>query len=151
MKEIHHELEKWLLSQWETLLNLSGIDPNDHFIESGGNSILALRLANRLNEKLGVHIQPVMVLTVDTVASQADVLISNFEQEVRAAFGAQDGFNQKVSQEKKREQATSIPASSSEQVIPTAADSIIQDLDQLSEDEIERLLGEDSKEGGSDS
>ncbi len=48
-------LEHRIAAHWRELLGIELVRPGDHFIELGGNSMLATMLANRLEQELGVR------------------------------------------------------------------------------------------------
>lgn len=44
---------------WRELLGVGVLRPEDHFLEVGGNSLMATMLANRIEEELGVQLSMV--------------------------------------------------------------------------------------------
>ncbi|WP_376770613.1 phosphopantetheine-binding protein [Lentzea indica] len=56
---------------WREVLGVPGADPADNFIDSGGNSILAIQLASRLRERLAIDLGPTDVLLADSLAELA--------------------------------------------------------------------------------
>ena len=57
---------------WREVLGVPGADPADNFIDSGGNSILAIQLASRLRERLAIDLGPTDVLLADSLAELAE-------------------------------------------------------------------------------
>ncbi|MFS8097174.1 non-ribosomal peptide synthetase [Lentzea alba] len=57
---------------WREVLGVPSADPADNFIDSGGNSILAIQLASRLRERLAIDLGPTDVLLADSLAELAD-------------------------------------------------------------------------------
>jgi acyl carrier protein len=51
----HPSLEQQLAGYWRELLGVESVALGDHFIELGGNSLLATTLANRIEDELGVR------------------------------------------------------------------------------------------------
>jgi len=56
---------------WESLLGITGIGRDDRFLDLGGHSLIAMRVASRLQTELGVSISLRTALTHPTVASLA--------------------------------------------------------------------------------
>jgi len=56
---------------WESLLGITGIGRDDRFLDLGGHSLIAMRVASRLQTELGVSIGLQTALTHPTVASLA--------------------------------------------------------------------------------
>ncbi|WP_223752358.1 phosphopantetheine-binding protein [Myxococcus sp. RHSTA-1-4] len=48
-----------LSGYWRELLGVDALRPEDHFLEVGGNSLMATMLANRIEEELGVQLSMV--------------------------------------------------------------------------------------------
>ncbi|MBN1204912.1 MAG: hypothetical protein JXB05_08305 [Myxococcaceae bacterium] len=48
-------MQQRLSRHWRELLGIEVIKQGDHFLELGGNSMLATLLANRLEDELGIH------------------------------------------------------------------------------------------------
>jgi amino acid adenylation domain-containing protein len=57
---------------WQEVLGVPGADPADNFIDSGGNSILAIQLASRLRERLAIDLGPTDILLADSLAELAE-------------------------------------------------------------------------------
>ena len=64
-------IEQKLTAYWCELLGVEVVKPEDHFIQLGGNSLLATMLANRIEEDLGVR--PSMVELLNTLEQVAVV------------------------------------------------------------------------------
>ncbi|UVL58656.1 amino acid adenylation domain-containing protein [Pseudomonas sp. B21-035] len=56
-------LEQALVQIWSELLQRQGIDRNSHFFELGGHSILAVQVAARLRQQLGIEVMPTDLFT----------------------------------------------------------------------------------------
>lgn len=53
---------------WCEVLEVATAHPGDAFLDLGGNSILAVQLASRIGERLGVPLEPADVLLADSLA-----------------------------------------------------------------------------------
>ncbi|GEN05113.1 Phosphopantetheine attachment site [Myxococcus fulvus] len=58
-------LQDKLAAYWRELLGAEVVRQQDHFLEVGGNSLMATMLANRIEEELGVQLS--MVDLFDTL------------------------------------------------------------------------------------
>jgi amino acid adenylation domain-containing protein len=56
---------------WRDVLNTSRVGPDDNFLDLGGNSILAMQVAARIQQHLGPQIEPAEVLLADTLGALA--------------------------------------------------------------------------------
>ena len=76
-----NDLELKVCTIWSEILNVpkENIGIEDDFFRLGGNSILAIRLASRLNRDLGINIHVSLIFEHKTVAN----LIQSFERENR--------------------------------------------------------------------
>jgi surfactin family lipopeptide synthetase A len=66
-----NELERAIAAVWREVLGLERVGVHDNFFESGGSSLLIVKLHGRLNEALGTDV-PIMELfrhtTIDALA-----------------------------------------------------------------------------------
>jgi acyl carrier protein len=62
-------LQDRIAAHWRDLLEVDRVQPGDHFIELGGNSMLATMLANRIEQELGVR--PTVTDLFDTLHNVA--------------------------------------------------------------------------------
>jgi acyl carrier protein len=60
-------LEATLTDIWKDLLQIPQIGPDEHFLDLGGDSMLALRLKSRIRERLGVEPTAEMLFNCSTV------------------------------------------------------------------------------------
>ena len=65
-----------LAALWSELLDVTPIERDDSFFALGGHSIVAVRLARRIADALGIHVDAVDLLRNPTLAAQADLLAS---------------------------------------------------------------------------
>jgi len=67
-------IEDTLLSLWKEVLDTTDIAPNDIFLLIGGESITAVKLANRISETFGIHFAVLDVFDYPTIAGQAEAV-----------------------------------------------------------------------------
>lgn len=66
-------LVRQLAGYWRELLGTDVVKPEDHFLEMGGNSLMATMLANRIEEELGVQLSMVDLFnTLEHVAAACE-------------------------------------------------------------------------------
>lgn len=70
-------LERKILEIWKSELKMSGIGLNDNFFDMGGNSILLITLADRINRTLGKKIDLINYFQYSTVKSFCSFLFKN--------------------------------------------------------------------------
>ncbi|RKH40143.1 phosphopantetheine-binding protein [Corallococcus sicarius] len=69
------DMERKLAGWWRELLGVEVVHPEDHFLELGGNSLMATVLANRIEKELGVELSMVdLFTTLRDVASLCEEL-----------------------------------------------------------------------------
>jgi acyl-CoA synthetase (AMP-forming)/AMP-acid ligase II len=73
-------LERWLADLWCAVMGLKEVGTHDHFAELGGNSVQAAQLANRLQQRLGAIVPPVVLFEAPTIAELARYLVANYPQ-----------------------------------------------------------------------
>jgi acyl carrier protein len=62
------ELQKALVSMWESMLEIRGLGIEDNFFELGGHSLLLTRLISRLNRERGISLPMEQAFEVATIA-----------------------------------------------------------------------------------
>jgi thioesterase domain-containing protein/acyl carrier protein len=72
-----NEIEKTLVSIWEEVLHVQGIGVEDNFFECGGNSLLAVELAKKLNKTFNQSILLSDIATASSIEKQASLLQKN--------------------------------------------------------------------------
>ncbi len=70
-------VEKYLAGVWSEILGVPAIGRDDNFFECGGDSLLGLRMANRLRKACGENISLVAIFEAPTVAALARFLETN--------------------------------------------------------------------------
>jgi acyl carrier protein len=73
----HDSLETQILAIWEELLGVSNININDDFIELGGDSLVAIRIANRIKSTFGIRISGLDIMDLSTIPN----LINNLKKQ----------------------------------------------------------------------
>ncbi|WP_434300798.1 phosphopantetheine-binding protein [Corallococcus exiguus] len=69
------DTEAKLASWWKELLGVEVVRPEDHFLEIGGNSLMATVLSNRIESELGVEVSMAELFnTLRAVATLCDEL-----------------------------------------------------------------------------
>ena len=84
-------LEKRLAALWSEILGIPNIGLENNFFESGGDSLLGLRMVNRLRESLGEHVSLVVVFEAPTIQALARVLESHYARAVEKLCGLSTG------------------------------------------------------------
>lgn len=96
------DVTEFLLESWQELLGEPDVCGDSDFFELGGESLLAVRLTERLHRRFGVRIPPTQLFdtpTVDTLAAvvrgadapPTDLVADLVEEIARAAEGRGDG------------------------------------------------------------
>lgn len=68
------EIEERVVALWQELLGVARVGVDDHFLELGGDSLLASRFRARIRERWGVDIDPQEMLVRATPAAIAQLL-----------------------------------------------------------------------------
>jgi acyl carrier protein len=72
--EAQSAVEKQLVPLWQDLLQLSQVSRYENFFESGGNSLLAIRLLTRMREQFDVEIPVSMIFEMPVLANMASYI-----------------------------------------------------------------------------
>jgi acyl carrier protein len=59
---------------WREVLGVATLEPNDEFLTLGGDSLIAVRIAAKLRQRLGCDVAPDALFREGTVAGLARVL-----------------------------------------------------------------------------
>ena len=68
------ETEQRLLELWRALLKTENISTGDNFFDMGGNSILAINLANSVSKEFNVALKSLMIFEYPTIKDQSEFL-----------------------------------------------------------------------------
>ncbi|KZN35318.1 hypothetical protein N480_19225 [Pseudoalteromonas luteoviolacea S2607] len=72
-----NELEKWVLTQWQTLLGSEDICIHDEFLSVGGNSLAAMKVLSAINEEFSVSLTLKEFIEQATVANISKVVLNS--------------------------------------------------------------------------
>lgn len=78
--------EEALMAIWQGLLGTDGIGVHDNFFESGGDSLLAVRMASRINAAFGTRLSPRALFERPTVAETARQVEEQILSELEASL-----------------------------------------------------------------
>ncbi len=84
-------LEKQLVEIWEQILGVEPIGISDDFFEIGGDSLLAVRATNRVQELIGRSVRAVVLWEAPTIAELAELLQVTDEMNGAAGIGPENG------------------------------------------------------------
>ena len=73
------ETEQRLLELWRALLKTENISTGDNFFDMGGNSILAINLANSVSKEFNVALKSLMIFEYPTIKDQSEFLSGHKE------------------------------------------------------------------------
>jgi hypothetical protein len=68
------EYEKKLVDLWRALLKIEHISIGDNFFDVGGNSILAINLANQVSKEFSQPVKALMIFEYPTIKDQSEFL-----------------------------------------------------------------------------
>ncbi len=144
-------LETEMAESWSAILRIEGIGVHDNFFELGGDSLQATILLNRLEENLGEGVPGHVLFQVQTINDLANYLREHCPDAVRRRYPdeavAPDGEPGDASPSRKVANAggdVSIPRLARDR----QAEDLLARLDELSDEEVESLLGEAAGDGG---
>ena len=154
------KLEADIAQSWSALLRLDPIGVHDNFFELGGDSLQATILLNGLQEHLGEAVPGHVLFQVQTVADLAAHLQSQCSDAVRRRYPAEDvrdasaapsGLLVPDSPDSRRGSGDAIAVANAP-AIPRLtrdhqAEQLLARLDALSDEEVQRLLGQTMTEG----
>jgi amino acid adenylation domain-containing protein len=65
-------MQQMLVEVWEEVLGITGVQPQDNFYELGGHSLLATEVAQRMEKRTGIRVQPAVLVfqSLGQVAAQ---------------------------------------------------------------------------------
>src|SRR5207248_11691324 len=68
-------LERAIANVWEQVLGVSGVGVHESLLSLGGDSLVAVRIASRLDEMFGVSIHPKQLLADTTTIEQMSIVL----------------------------------------------------------------------------
>jgi len=71
------ELERWLADVWASVLDLDAVGIDDRFLDLGGDSLGAMRIASHVLARWRLDLSPTEILEADTVAEMAAVMLDH--------------------------------------------------------------------------
>ncbi len=140
-------VETDLVQSWSTILRIEGIGIHDNFFELGGDSLQAMILLNRLEEHLGERVPGHVLFQVQTINDLANYLREHCPEAVRRLYPDEAvapgdkpaaGPTPDAAQDGSPGGEVSIPRLARDQ----QADDLLARLDELSDEEVESLLGQ---------
>lgn len=72
VKSTRNKVEEQIASIWKEVLGIEHVGINESFFDIGGNSLLIIKLQNKLNKLLGVDISVAKIFSYNTVSMLAD-------------------------------------------------------------------------------
>ena len=135
-------LETAMIQAWSEILQLDGIGIYDNFFELGGDSLQATILLNHLQQELGQSVPGHALFQVQTVNDLAEYLRTHCRDAVQRRYP-----NEVLSPDQTPAVATDGPASIPRLTRDQKADELLTRLDDLSDEEIELLLGQAATDG----
>ena len=132
-------LEETLAESWSAVLRIDRVGVHDNFLELGGDSLQATILLNRLQDQLGEAVPGHMLFHAQTIDDLAKYLRQHFPDAVRRQHPDEvvaDGDGHAAAQ------LSAIPRLARQQ----QAEDLLARLDELSDEEVESLLGEAAAE-----
>jgi len=82
VNQLQLENELWVAAIWSEILGLKEIDRLDNFFESGGNSMLAVKMMSEIEKIIGVRLPLAVLLKNATVAQLTERILSADEDEL---------------------------------------------------------------------
>lgn len=80
------ELERALMQIWSELLELDQIGRSQDFFELGGDSLMAVRVCDSIQQRLGVRVAAYPLFKLPTIAAQAQLLSDIREERHKSAI-----------------------------------------------------------------
>ncbi len=85
------DVQKQVAQIWQRVLGIERIGLRDNFFEIGGDSLMGLRVVNRLREALNEHVSLVVIFEAPTVERLCEVLERNYAEAVQRWLGVEAG------------------------------------------------------------
>lgn len=71
--------ERILFNMWKDLLKIDNISINDNFFDIGGNSLLAINLANMISREFNIPLKALMIFEYPSIKAQSEWISGNRE------------------------------------------------------------------------
>jgi acyl carrier protein len=84
--------ERTIAAIWQSVLECEPLDPDDDFFDSGGNSLLALKVVNRVEQSLGLRLNVSTLFDARSIQDLAAVVDAELCRRGAGASSAGDGF-----------------------------------------------------------
>ncbi|HLP60503.1 MAG TPA: amino acid adenylation domain-containing protein, partial [Candidatus Deferrimicrobium sp.] len=81
-----NKIEEKLADAWQGILGLENVGIEDNFFDAGGDSIKAIRLASRINEKLNSNLRVVDIYAHNNILKLAGLIDREESQSVQALY-----------------------------------------------------------------
>ncbi len=72
-----NSVDEVLANIWQQVLNVERIGIHENFFDQGGHSLLAMQVASRVREDLGIDLPIAAIFSTPTISSLADCLLQN--------------------------------------------------------------------------
>jgi amino acid adenylation domain-containing protein len=134
------ELDRFLAALWQETLGIDAVGLHDDFFRLGGSSLQGMVLINRLQAGLGEFVHIVALFEAPTVSGLAAHLVRNHPAAIARRFG---DLADLADLESAAAPATAArpPAFEPAALTPERARELLARIDQLSETEVDILLG----------
>ena len=76
-------LEEWLADVWASALDLDSVGADDRFLDLGGDSVRAMRIASQVLARCRVDLSPAQIFEAETVAEMAAALLDHIVRQGR--------------------------------------------------------------------
>jgi acyl carrier protein len=83
-------MQQMLVEVWEEVLRITGVQPQDNFYELGGHSLLATEVAQKMEKRTGIRVQPAVFVfqSLGQVAAQYERSPRALANEARAHWAS---------------------------------------------------------------
>jgi acyl carrier protein len=75
MKRSESDIQAGLIEIWKDLLDLEAVEPDDNFIELGGNSMIAMRMLSRIKAHFGLELPTQTLFECSTVRELTGAIV----------------------------------------------------------------------------
>jgi acyl carrier protein len=81
------DIEQLMVALWQEQLKVGQVNAADNFLDLGGNSLAAMRIAARVQQAFGCEVPTSLILTDATFADLIDALCARLASNVATAAG----------------------------------------------------------------